>query len=74
MEGGTKMKKWKIAAIISGTVVGISGIVGSVFAFLNQKKTKDSLIEQESDLEQTDIEGTPAEDAEETSEESDSAQ
>lgn len=68
------MKKWKIAAIISGTVVGISGIVGSVFAFLNQKKTKDSLIEQESDLEQTDIEGTPAEDAEETSEESDSAQ
>lgn len=68
------MKKWKIAAIISGAVVGIGGIVGSVFAFLNHKKPKDEPDEQEPDLEQTVTEEAPEEETEEISEQSDPVQ
>lgn len=51
------MKNWKIAAIVSGAVVGIAGMVGSVFAFLNHKKVKEEIppVDQETDSEQADI-------------------
>ena len=68
------MKKWKTAAIVSGAVVGIVGIVGSVFAFLNHKKPKDEPDGQEPDLEQTVTEKAPEEETEEISEQSNPAQ
>lgn len=68
------MKKWKIAAIVSGAVVGIGGIVGSVFAFLNHKKPKDEPDGQELDLEQIFTEEVPEEETGEISEQSYPAQ